>query len=183
LSSDLSSPILAKIIAGDLAQSKPTMNPLAAEYVQVEQISNSISSAVILILSLIGILFVWLTQGLGWILWTAIGAAVLLLPLLIYSSLFWPRVVFRHACWRLDEESLEIRRGVLWKHRMSIPLGRVQHADVSQGPLLRQFGLGKLTIHTAGTSNATIDLDGLTHETALAIRDQLVKQTQSRIVT
>jgi uncharacterized protein len=183
LSTDLPPPVLATAQGNDDAEREQPMNPLAAEHVQVETISNAIGNSILFFLLLIGLFFVWLTQGIGWIFWTAAGAVLLLFPLLIFSTLVWPRIAYRHASWRLDQESLEIRRGVFWKHRISIPLGRVQHADVSQGPLLRQYGLGKLTVHTAGTSNATIDLDGLTHGTALAVRDELVRQTQSKIVT
>lgn len=183
MSDDLPPPVLATVQADAYHEPEQQMNPLAAEYIPVEVISNAIGNSIVFFLALIGIFFIWLTQGIGWIFWAAAGAVLVLFPLLLFSTFIWPRIAYRHACWRLDQESLEIRRGVLWKHRISIPLGRVQHADVSQGPLLRQYGLGKLTIHTAGTSNATIDLDGLAHETALAVRDELVRQTQSKVVT
>jgi membrane protein YdbS with pleckstrin-like domain len=50
----------------------------------------------------------------------------------------------------------------------------VQHTDVSQGPLERRYGLGTRVIFTAGTDHARVDLKGLDHATALAIRDHLL---------
>ena len=55
-----------------------------------------------------------------------------------------------------------------------MPRSRVQHTDVSQGPLERGYGLGTLVIYTAGTDHAKVDLHGLDHATALAIRDHLL---------
>jgi membrane protein YdbS with pleckstrin-like domain len=40
-----------------------------------------------------------------------------------------------------------------------------------------------LVINTAGTSNAQIEISGLSHEVAIKLRDRLVQQTQSRVVT
>jgi uncharacterized protein len=183
LSTELTTPVVDAELVDQSSRETPSMHRLAEDFVKVERISNSIGNLIFFGILLVGLFFLWLTNGINWLWWIAAGGVLVLLPLLVFSSLFWPRIVYNHARWQLDGESLEIRRGVLWKHRISVPLGRVQHADVSQGPLLRQFGLGKLTIHTAGTSNATVELNGLSHDTALAVRDQLIKQTQSKSVT
>jgi membrane protein YdbS with pleckstrin-like domain len=50
----------------------------------------------------------------------------------------------------------------------------VQHIDVAQGPLERRYGLATLSIYTAGTEYARVDLPGLRHERAVAIRDHLL---------
>ena len=93
----------------------------------------------------------------------------------VYKSVC-PGLRYRHTFWRLNEDGLEIRRGVLWRHQISVPRARVQHADVSQGPLQRQYGIARLTVHTAGTQNASVALDGLTHSVAIDLRNQLVRQ-------
>lgn len=86
----------------------------------------------------------------------------------------WPVIEHRHAFYRVDEQGIEIRQGVVWRKVMNVPRSRVQHTDVSQGPLERRFGLGTLVIYTAGTDHARIDLKGLDHGTALSIRDHLL---------
>lgn len=86
----------------------------------------------------------------------------------------WPAVEYRHASYRVDANGLEIRRGVYFRSVTNVPRSRVQHTDVSQGPLQRRFGLATLIVHTAGNDSAVVELPGLTHETALAIRDHLL---------
>jgi membrane protein YdbS with pleckstrin-like domain len=86
----------------------------------------------------------------------------------------WPAIAWRHAAYRIDDEVIEIRRGVVFRRVISVPRSRVQHTDVSQGPLERSFGLGTLVIYTAGTEHARVDLSGLEHGRALAIRDHLL---------
>ncbi len=86
----------------------------------------------------------------------------------------WPVVVHRHASYRVDDQGIEIRQGVVWRRIINVPLSRVQHTDVSQGPIERSFGLGTLVIFTAGTEHARVELHGLDHGLALRIRDHLL---------
>ena len=64
----------------------------------------------------------------------------------------WPEVEHRHASYKVDGQGIEIRRGVFWRKVINVPRSRVQHTDVSQGPLERSHGLGTLVIYTAGTA-------------------------------
>lgn len=86
----------------------------------------------------------------------------------------WPEVEHRHTSYRVDGQGIEIRRGVYWRRVINVPRSRVQHTDVSQGPLERSHGLGTLVIYTAGTEHARVELGGLDHGTALLIRDHLL---------
>jgi membrane protein YdbS with pleckstrin-like domain len=86
---------------------------------------------------------------------------------------WFPAVSHRHLRYRVDPKGLRIRRGVFWRTTIWIPITRVQHTDVSQGPLQRQFELATLTVHTAGTANASIPLSGLEHGVATRLSDHL----------
>ena len=86
----------------------------------------------------------------------------------------WPELHHRHLRYRVDESGVRIRRGVLWRTVISIPTSRVQHTDVSQGPVQRSYGLATLTVHTAGTEGASISLSGLEHGVAKRLRDHLL---------
>lgn len=86
----------------------------------------------------------------------------------------WPTIEHRHASYKVDPQGIEIRKGVVWRKVINVPRSRVQHTDVSQGPLERRYGLGTLVIYTAGTDHARVDLSGLDHGTALLIRDHLL---------
>jgi len=109
----------------------------------------------------------WLALLLG-------GAWVLVTGLLAWWSLRWPPLWHRHASWSLDATGLQIRHGVWWRHVIRVPRSRVQHTDVTQGPLERRHGLGTLVVHTAGTEHAQVPLGGLDHATALRLRDHLL---------
>jgi uncharacterized protein len=86
----------------------------------------------------------------------------------------WPAISHRHTSYRLDGEGIDIRRGVFWRRAINVPRSRVQHTDVSQGPLERHYGLGTLIVYTAGTDHARVALSGLAHPDALRIREQLM---------
>lgn len=86
----------------------------------------------------------------------------------------WPVVAHRHASYKVDGRGIEIRRGVVWRKVINVPRSRVQHTDVSQGPLERGHGLATLVLYTAGTGYARVDLHGLDHATALRIREHFL---------
>jgi membrane protein YdbS with pleckstrin-like domain len=103
----------------------------------------------------------------------------LLLGLLVAAVLaavgiFWYiDAAHRRYAFRLDDLSLRIRQGVVWQKETAVPLNRVQHTDITQGPLQRRYGLARLVIHTAGTRHAVVNLDGVTHRQARALRQAL----------
>jgi len=110
--------------------------------------------------------------------WTkiALGPAWLLATLvLLLWTMVWPGLSYRAIRYRLDEQSFEISRGVFWRELITVPRSRIQHTDVSQGPLQRHFGIATLIVYTAGTVNASVHLSGLAHPTALTMRDHLVR--------
>jgi membrane protein YdbS with pleckstrin-like domain len=107
--------------------------------------------------------------------WIGTGAIVLVIVgLLAAASQFGPAVRYRSTWVRLDDDGLEYEHGWLWRHHISVPRSRIQHTDVTQGPYERRFGLATLVVYTAGTENASITIEGLSHETALAFRDALL---------
>lgn len=73
----------------------------------------------------------------------------------------------------MGPDRLRVARGLLFRSDTVVPFGRVQHIDVDQGPLERAFGLARLTVHTAGSHNASVTLPGLGHETALEMRETI----------
>jgi len=85
----------------------------------------------------------------------------------------WPPREYAHTRYRLDQDGLQIARGIYWRSVTHVPRTRVQHTDVSQGPIERKYGLGTLIVYTAGTDHARIALPGLAFDTAVALRDEL----------
>jgi hypothetical protein len=108
---------------------------------------------------------------------TILGGAVVVSALGV-ALWRWAALSYRHTRYLFDDRHLEIRRGVWWRETVSVPRPRIQHTDVSQGPLQRRWGLATLVVYTAGTSYSRVALEGLPHATAIAIRDQLLPEAR-----
>ena len=65
-------------------------------------------------------------------------------------------------------------KGKWFRKRTAVAQNRIQHTDVSQGPIARKYDLATLTIHTAGMKEADIHISGLKHTDAVAMRDFLL---------
>lgn len=113
--------------------------------------------------------------------WLAVltAAGIVLLGVALVLAYKWPELHHRHLRYRVDDGGLRIRRGVLWRKVISIPTSRVQHTDVSQGPLQRRYELATLTVYTAGTEGASISLAGLEQGVARRLRDHLIPETDA----
>lgn len=98
---------------------------------------------------------------------------MIVVALIVWHAEAWPAREFARTRYQLDPDGLQIAHGVLWRTITHVPRSRVQHTDVSQGPLERRYGLGTLVVYTAGTDHARVSLPGLAWETALALRDEL----------
>ena len=149
------------------------MQQLDPRYIRLERVVGFIVTAVIAIVAAVVLAFVENELERTWFASAGVAAAVLVggAALLAYA---WPPREYRHAGYELDRDAIEIRGGVMWRHVRKVPRSRVQHTDVTQGPLERRFGLATLVIHTAGTEHAQVTLAGLAHDTALALRDRLL---------
>lgn len=89
---------------------------------------------------------------------------------------FWPAAAYRHLRFGVDDAGIVIERGVFFRSHIALPRVRIQHTDVSQGPLQRRFGVGTLKFYTAGSAHTRIELPGLTHHDALELRDMLLAE-------
>lgn len=95
-----------------------------------------------------------------------------------YLVLRAPARRYRALGYSLSEEQLRVVRGILFRSDTIVPFGRVQHIDVHQGPIERGYHLATLTVHTAGTHNASVPVPGLAHADALAIREAIRRDTR-----
>ena len=140
------------------------------------RLAGAIGVAAVSLSGLVAVLVAAVATPLGGLGAAGLGAAVLMLSAAgAAASYRWPAVRYRHTRYRLDANGLTIRRGVVWRTVTSVPTSRVQHTDVSRGPVERYFDLATLVIHTAGTRDASVALGGLGHRAALALRDRLIE--------
>jgi membrane protein YdbS with pleckstrin-like domain len=148
---------------------------LDPRYVAVQRIEGWIAWACLsfVVFSVAGIVALAARPGMVVSLLIFVAAAALS-ALLAWHGQAWPEKEHRHAAYKVDEAGIEIRSGVFWRRIVNVPRSRVQHTDVSQGPIERRYGLATLLIYTAGTDHARVALHGLDHAAALRIRDHLL---------
>ncbi len=80
---------------------------------------------------------------------------------------------WRHWGWAFSGRELHVAHGWLMRVHTIVPVSRVQHIDVTQGPLQRAFGVATLVLHTAGTAHSLVALPGISRATAESIRDSI----------
>ena len=163
----------AEPTAADIADGRP--RALDPRVVTLRRIGGAITATVLATGSLVALLVAALAGDVAQPVAIALGAlwtaAVLALGWRVYA---WPAVDYRHQSYRVDEDGIEIRRGVFWREVINVPRSRIQHTDVAQGPIERRYGLGPLVVYTAGSDHARVSLDGLSHDVALRIREHLL---------
>ncbi|WP_435419239.1 PH domain-containing protein [Parerythrobacter aurantius] len=104
-----------------------------------------------------------------------VPGAIAVPVLVLLAVLLWqmPHRRFIARGYSFDQDRLRVVRGLLFRSDTVVPFGRVQHIDVDRGPLERYFDLATITLHTAGTHNASVSLPGLAHDTALTMREEI----------
>jgi len=103
----------------------------------------------------------------------AVPTGAIIGPILLIAAWAIARVPLRrHAArgYDLGDDRLRVVRGLWFRSDTVVPFGRVQHIDIHQGALERGLGLATLTVHTAGTHNASVSLPGLAEADAAAMR-------------
>ncbi|MBT8140869.1 MAG: PH domain-containing protein [Gammaproteobacteria bacterium] len=104
--------------------------------------------------------------------------AVLVFALLIIK---YPRKVYDYTFYGLVDDVFYVQKGMWFKTRTAVAQNRIQHTDVQQGPIARRYDLATLTMHTAGMKEADIQISGLSHSDAIALRDHLLELNKAAL--
>lgn len=171
------SPVLAPVIhnPGLPSIADDTIHHLDERYVELSRTIGVVVTTVIAAVGLVGGVGIPAVAGVpGWVtvlLTIGCGAVTILAGYFFHR---WPVIEHAYHSYRVNPRGIEIHHGVWFRSVVNVARSRIQHTDVSQGPIERRYGLATLHIHTAGTEQAQVTLPGLAHATALAIRDYLV---------
>lgn len=84
---------------------------------------------------------------------------------LVFMVLAWWRFVFL-----IEADELLVRKGVLSQERLTIPLDRIQSVSIDQKLLHRPVGLVSVSVDTAGSSLAELQIDAVDRGKAEALQ-------------
>lgn len=97
-------------------------------------------------------------------------AILVLTALFAMYLLVGPQVFYRRYRYRIDDDKLEIRKGILVISHKLVPVERIHQVEVSRGPVNRMFGLANVNITTAG---GTAVLEYLADDVAEGVAERL----------
>ena len=80
---------------------------------------------------------------------------------------------FFKKAFALREKDVSYRSGLIFHAITTVPLNRIQHTEVVQGPINRMFDLAAVHIYTAGGSSSDIVIPGLSFHNAQEVRSYI----------
>lgn len=90
--------------------------------------------------------------------WIGVVVALSCFGLLLIAAgitLYWIPKFHSSITYVLDDDKITVTRGVWWKTKSFVPYNRITNINIYQGPISRRFGLGRLSIQTAGFSGTS----------------------------
>jgi len=105
-----------------------------------------------------------------------ISGGIVLLNLL--GFLILPVIEYRQWKYLITDEKVEIVHGIFFVTTSIVPIVRIQHITVGQGPIYRKLGLFKVTIALA---SGTFEIVGLREDRAMEISETLRARLYTRL--
>jgi len=155
---------------------------VSPKLISLRQINNAIGFGILILAASIGLVVlatvtpIFDQHELAVLLW-AIPAGLLIWG--VCYAFIIPRQV-RAMGYLENRDDLLLRRGILFRHHVAVPYGRIQYVDIRQGPLQRLFGLTQIVITTAGGGTAST-FEGLPMAEAERLRDDLTERGYARL--
>ncbi len=113
-------------------------------------------------------------------LWLIIGGltvfGIVLLPIIALVVWKVSAKILEAMSAELFERTLVVKRGIIFRVEKTIPLDKITDVGLTQGPLMRAFGLYRLDFETAGQSGpgALVSMLGIVD--AIAFRTSILEQ-------
>lgn len=156
--------------ASRLVLAEGVWHQISPRYVWVQLLSSGIVLALVVAATLV------LALAFGQV-WAYIPGGIFTV-IMVWTLAILPRQA-RAIGYRLREDDLVFRRGILWQRFVAVPYGRMQLVDITHGPLDRAFGIAQLKFVTAAAATG-VTIPGLPQATADTLRDHLVEVAESR---
>ncbi len=163
------------------------MNPFQNPQIEVNQLPESeslqfigleksyrtillVTTSIFWLVLFLGIIVSFFTGGASIIALLSTSIVIIFIPIILigligfsYLSILFG---FRHKAYALRLHDIQYKSGWIWRKKIIIPFKRIQHSEVTQGPIERRFSLAKLHIYTAGGSASDLTIPGLKYAEA-----------------
>lgn len=137
--------------------------------IYIRLVCRSIFFLIYLIGVLIGLNFLYHSVGLGLFIYITIIAGLLTLFFAVLTFVF-PFLIYKIYRYQINEDKIIVKSGVIFLNKDIIPIKRIQHIEIMQGPIKQIFGLSTLNVYSAGSIQRII---GIKKETAELLADQI----------
>lgn len=107
------------------------------------------------------------------VMWSIVGAFIFLFSLISTISFFG----FKHKAYALREHDILYKSGLIFRKIIALPFNRIQHSEINQGPIERNFDLANLNVFTAGGHNSDMSIPGLLHDDAQNIKTFIMEKS------
>ena len=74
----------------------------------------------------------------------------------VYLIFIHPELEYKQWLYKITEQYVDYTHGIFFTKRTIIPISRIQHLDIRQGPIQKQFSLSNIIIFTAGQSHEIV---------------------------
>ncbi|MDG4658156.1 PH domain-containing protein [Ectobacillus antri] len=99
-----------------------------------------------------------------------IGLGMTLFIHILFTIFIFPRLRWQRWRYAIQAQEIDLQHGVFITKKTLVPMIRVQHVDIRQGPFLRKYGLAAVEITTAATTH---EIPAVAVEEAERLRNQL----------
>ena len=105
-------------------------------------------------------------------------ALTLLLAYKLVGLIVYPMIEYKQWGYNISEDRADIHHGIFWTKHTIVPVIRIQHITVKQGPVNKQLGLYEVELSLASDS---FEIPCLNKETADEIAENLKAKLYNRL--
>jgi membrane protein YdbS with pleckstrin-like domain len=149
------------------------LKPLQRNYLKAQMLFSLIW--ILILLVIICIIFIalpeWSQKKILLLIATPVFVIIGILPLIItYFGYFRKGYAIR-------QRDILYKTGLFWRKTVVLPFIRIQHSEVTHGPIDRMYGLASLKLFTAGGSTSDLSVPGLLDAEAHRLKDFIAQKT------
>lgn len=97
-------------------------------------------------------------------------SSVFITAAVVAAAVWLPKLSYKRRKYLFTEDKIEIVEGIIFVETSMIPISRIQHLTIDEGPLLRKHGLASIVVFTTA---GFFKMEGLTRYDAYKIADNL----------